>query len=226
MSWEMGPGVAEFPDGVRVRGRGLKRDASPDPRPQWGLYLLARSPAEQPWPGRWVRLPDFWLPGDGNDARLALTEAYHRAPRPGVASRSPVEAAKAAPQPRWRALRSSAACRLAMRPPGSEPTTTPMPSRRPGSAGLCGASSRPTVRARSCRPTTGSPDGERTWSRSDRLALRRCCASRWSLSGQHETGATPSNEVYDCWLVLQSGGRPGLNQPQTVFDAVAGEGGA
>jgi hypothetical protein len=34
MSWEMGPGVVEFPDGVRVRGRGLKREAWPDPRPE------------------------------------------------------------------------------------------------------------------------------------------------------------------------------------------------
>src|ERR1019366_1477346 len=78
MSWEMGPGVVEFPDGVRVRGRGLTREACPDPRQEWGLYLLA-SPAEQPCPGRWVRWRDFWLPGDGNDARLAFTEAYHRA---------------------------------------------------------------------------------------------------------------------------------------------------
>src|ERR1035441_9621147 len=78
MSWEMGPGVVEFPDGVRVRGRGLTREACPDPRPEWGLYLLA-SPAQQPCPGRWVRWRDFWLPGDGNDARLAFTEAYHRA---------------------------------------------------------------------------------------------------------------------------------------------------
>jgi protein-tyrosine phosphatase len=79
MSWEMGPGVVEFPDGVRVRGRGLKREAWPDPRLEWGLYLLARPPAEQPWPVRWVRWLDFWLPGDGNDARVAFAEAYHRA---------------------------------------------------------------------------------------------------------------------------------------------------
>jgi protein-tyrosine phosphatase len=75
----MGPGVVEFPDGVRVRGRGLTRPAWPDPRPEWGLYLLARSPAEQPWPGRWVRWRDFWLPGDGTDARLAFAEAHDRA---------------------------------------------------------------------------------------------------------------------------------------------------
>src|ERR1039458_5203312 len=105
MSWEMGPGVVEFPDGVRVRGRGLTREACPDPRPEWGLYLLA-SPAEQPCPGRWVRWRDFWLPGDGNDARLAFTEAYHRARGRGSRPRSPVAAARAAPEPRWRALRS------------------------------------------------------------------------------------------------------------------------
>src|ERR1039458_9291165 len=167
MSWEMGPGVVEFPDGVRVRGRGLTREACPDPRPEWGLYLLA-SPAEQPCPGRWVRWRDFWLPGDGNDARLAFTEAYHRA-----AAGARVEIAcgggNGRPDARWRAVRSSAACRLATRPPGSEPTTTPMPSRHPGSGGLCGASSRPTVRARGCRPTAGSSDAERTRSRSDKL---------------------------------------------------------
>jgi hypothetical protein len=52
-------------------------------------------------------------------------------------------------------------------------------------------------RSRSCfetsrgdEPTAGSPDAERTSSRSDRLALRRCCASGPSLSRQRATGAT------------------------------------
>jgi protein-tyrosine phosphatase len=79
VSWQLGHGVVEFPDGVRVRGRGLKRQDSPHPQPEWGLYLLARSPAENDWPGRWVRWLDFWLPSDEDDARLAFEEVHRRA---------------------------------------------------------------------------------------------------------------------------------------------------
>jgi len=79
MSWTPGPGVVQLPDGVRLRGRGLRRSAPPDPPPDWGLYLLGSKPPPTPWPARWLLWPDFWLPRDSEDARSALAEAYARA---------------------------------------------------------------------------------------------------------------------------------------------------
>ncbi len=79
MAWRPGPGVVELPDGARLRGRGLRRGAVPDPPPDWGLYLLGRPPAGLAWPHRWVRWPDFRLPSDREDAREALVEAHRRA---------------------------------------------------------------------------------------------------------------------------------------------------
>jgi hypothetical protein len=79
MSWQPGPGVVELPDGARLRGRGLRRGAPPAQRPEWGLYLLGRPPAETPWPGRWLRWPDLWLPLDASDARSAFEEAHRLA---------------------------------------------------------------------------------------------------------------------------------------------------
>nr|WP_236262115.1 hypothetical protein [Conexibacter woesei] len=55
MAWELGPGVVELPDGARLRGRGLRRGAPPEPHPEWGLYLLGKPPAATPWPGLWLR---------------------------------------------------------------------------------------------------------------------------------------------------------------------------
>jgi protein-tyrosine phosphatase len=78
MSWELGPGVVELPDGARVRGRSLSAGA-PARSPEWGLYLLARPPAPTAWPARWLRWPDFWLPRDTDDARAAFEEAHRRA---------------------------------------------------------------------------------------------------------------------------------------------------
>ncbi len=79
MSWQLGPGVVELPDGARLRGRGLRQAAPPAPCPEWGLYLLGRAPAETPWPGRWLRWPDFWLPLGAQDARSAFEEAHRLA---------------------------------------------------------------------------------------------------------------------------------------------------
>ncbi len=81
-AWELGPGVVELPDGARLRGRGLRRGAAPQPSPEWGLYLLGRRAADCPWPSRWLRWPDFWLPHDAEDARDAFAEA-HRLAREG-----------------------------------------------------------------------------------------------------------------------------------------------
>lgn len=79
VSWHLGPGVVELPDGARLRGRGLRKGALPQPRPEWALYLLGKPPAETPWPSRWLRWPDFWLPLDPRDARSAFQEAHRLA---------------------------------------------------------------------------------------------------------------------------------------------------
>lgn len=82
MAWELGPGVLELPDGARLRGRGLREASRPQPDPEWGLYLLGKPPMDIPWPNRWLRWPDFWLPRDAQDARSAFAES-HRLAREG-----------------------------------------------------------------------------------------------------------------------------------------------
>lgn len=77
--WHLGSGVVELPDGARLRGRGLRSGRAPTPRPQWGLYLLRRPPAPTPWPARWLRWPDFWLPSSAAEARSAFEEAHRLA---------------------------------------------------------------------------------------------------------------------------------------------------
>ena len=81
--WQTGPGIVELPDGARLRGRGLRSGRVATPRPEWGLYLLSRPPAPTPWPARWLRWPDFWLPRSAEDARSAFEEA-HRLAAAGV----------------------------------------------------------------------------------------------------------------------------------------------
>lgn len=78
-SWDLGPGVVELPDGVRLRGRGLRRGVPPDPPPEWGLYLLAAPPSSPSWPARWVKWHDFWLPSRPEEAREAFAAAYRLA---------------------------------------------------------------------------------------------------------------------------------------------------
>ena len=62
-----------LPSGRLVRGRGLRAAPLQEAAPEAGLYLLARRPAPTPWASRWVRWPDFWLPGD----RVGAGEALH-----------------------------------------------------------------------------------------------------------------------------------------------------
>jgi protein-tyrosine phosphatase len=76
--WEAGPGVITMPDGSRVRGRGLRRDAPAGPDPEFGVYLLGKPPAPFPWPQRWVSWPDFRTPKSTEDALDALREAHRR----------------------------------------------------------------------------------------------------------------------------------------------------
>ena len=81
MSWELGDGVVQLPDGARLRGWGLAQPHWPDPDPEWALWLLAKRPKEMPGSSRWVRWPDFRLPADRRDARAAFVEAHALARR-------------------------------------------------------------------------------------------------------------------------------------------------
>lgn len=73
------PGVLTLPSGRRVRGRGLRTGPPPGPDPEFGVYLARRRPPEQPWPSRWVRWADFWVPSSPEEAAAALQEAWQRA---------------------------------------------------------------------------------------------------------------------------------------------------
>jgi hypothetical protein len=74
-----GPGVLRFPSGRLVRGRALRLDLPPGQVPTYGVYLLGKEPPEVPWEAKWLRWPDFRLPGDAASARRILTEAWERA---------------------------------------------------------------------------------------------------------------------------------------------------
>ena len=78
-AWDEGsPGVLSLPSGRRVRGRAW-RDLAPGPRPDLGLYLLPKPPADVPWESRWVRWRDFSLPADPALLREFLVELLARA---------------------------------------------------------------------------------------------------------------------------------------------------
>ena len=71
-------GVLRLPSGSLVRGRAL-RDSIPDgPLPDFGVYLQGRDPGDFDWDCRWVRWPDFWLPSDSEELRVALREVLRR----------------------------------------------------------------------------------------------------------------------------------------------------
>jgi protein-tyrosine phosphatase len=79
VTWDLAPGVVEFPDRARVSGRGLRQKPDQQPLPEWGLYLLARAPHDFPWPSRWLRWRDFWLPSSTEDARSAFEQVHELA---------------------------------------------------------------------------------------------------------------------------------------------------
>lgn len=83
-AWDVGPGVVEFPDGRRFRGRGLRGGPPVGQPPEYAVYLLGRDPQIQDWTYCWVRWPDFRLPRSTDDALEALREAHDRAPRERV----------------------------------------------------------------------------------------------------------------------------------------------
>jgi hypothetical protein len=78
-SWDPADaGVLRLPSGRLVRGRALRRPLPAGPAPEFGVHLLGRPPAGQPWEVRWVRWPDFRLPSDPVRARETLVEAWRR----------------------------------------------------------------------------------------------------------------------------------------------------
>ncbi|MEV0049320.1 protein phosphatase [Saccharopolyspora shandongensis] len=73
-----GPGVLRLPSGRLVRGRGLRKPLPSGAAPSFGVYLLGKPPPEVDWESRWLRWPDFRLPGDRAQAREVLREAWER----------------------------------------------------------------------------------------------------------------------------------------------------
>ncbi|MEW1748866.1 protein-tyrosine phosphatase family protein [Streptomyces angustmyceticus] len=73
------PGVMSFPSGALVRGRGLRNPLPPGPTPAFALYLLGKQPPSTEWEARWLPWPDFRLPKDRRQARLAFEEVLTRA---------------------------------------------------------------------------------------------------------------------------------------------------
>ncbi|MFE9386531.1 protein-tyrosine phosphatase family protein [Streptomyces sp. NPDC007025] len=80
VTWDPGaPGVLCLPSGRLVRGRGLRHALPSGAEPEFGLYLLGRSPDPVGWEARWLRWPDFRLPSDRAGARSALRQVWERA---------------------------------------------------------------------------------------------------------------------------------------------------
>ncbi|SDI71444.1 Protein-tyrosine phosphatase [Actinokineospora alba] len=73
------PGLLRLPSGLLVRGRGLRDSLPAGPKPEFGIYLQGKEPAEVDWESRWVRWKDFWLPSDPADFAEALRELLKRA---------------------------------------------------------------------------------------------------------------------------------------------------
>lgn len=78
------PGALRLPDGVVVRGRGLRYGTPGGPPPDHGLYLgtsrlRRRHREELTWPQDWITWPDFLLPRDFESAVTAIRAAHDRA---------------------------------------------------------------------------------------------------------------------------------------------------
>ena len=77
------PGATRFPDGCRVRGRGLGHPA-PEGIPDYGLYLGERKLRAQhdgslTWAHDWLDWPDFRLPRNRDLAILRIHTLHKRA---------------------------------------------------------------------------------------------------------------------------------------------------
>ncbi|MFJ8649880.1 protein-tyrosine phosphatase family protein [Streptomyces sp. NPDC093546] len=73
------PGVLRLPSGRLVRGRALRKPLPAGTTPTYAVYLLGKQPPDVPWEARWLRWPDFRLPGDRAQAAAVLREAWKRA---------------------------------------------------------------------------------------------------------------------------------------------------
>lgn len=73
-AWSTLPGVMRLPGGGAVRGRKIEDD--PWLWPDLALYLTGSRPDSRPWPGIWVRWPDFGLPTQPLRAWRAIRHAY------------------------------------------------------------------------------------------------------------------------------------------------------
>ncbi|WPR63569.1 protein-tyrosine phosphatase family protein [Glutamicibacter protophormiae] len=76
--WEPGRGIVEFPDGRKVRGRGLRSLRRPAPAADFGVYLTGRRPQAGAIEHRWARWRDFRLPDSTDEVVAALREARER----------------------------------------------------------------------------------------------------------------------------------------------------
>ncbi|MBK1784709.1 protein-tyrosine phosphatase family protein [Prauserella cavernicola] len=77
-------GATRLPDGVWVRGRGLREAAPEGPRPDFGLYLGAgvlhrRHDASLTWEHEWVHWVDGWLPSHWRPAAASIVALHERA---------------------------------------------------------------------------------------------------------------------------------------------------
>lgn len=73
--------MIELPDGVLVRGRGLRHPTPPGPAPDAGLYLGSdrwrrKHDASLTWQHEWIRWPDFLLPADRQAAASAIVRLH------------------------------------------------------------------------------------------------------------------------------------------------------
>ncbi|MFF4083540.1 protein-tyrosine phosphatase family protein [Streptomyces sp. NPDC001777] len=73
------PAILTLPSGRLVRGRGLRKPLPAGPEPEFGVYLLGRTPPPVKWESRWLQWPDFRLPADRKAARVLLEEVWNRA---------------------------------------------------------------------------------------------------------------------------------------------------
>jgi hypothetical protein len=79
-TWMAGqPGVLRLPSGRLLRGRGLRHPLPAGPLPEYGLYLLGRSPPPVAWDSRWLRWRDWSLPAEPDEARTAFVDLWQRA---------------------------------------------------------------------------------------------------------------------------------------------------
>lgn len=80
----MTDGTVRLPDGVGLRGRGLRNPAPDGPALDFGLYLGGRRLRERhdatlTWPHHWIDWPDFLVPRDRAHAIREIRALHERA---------------------------------------------------------------------------------------------------------------------------------------------------